>query len=110
MWPKKNRLVLFEDGSKACCRYRDGSNVNNQIQGELMSFYLGRLLGISNIPVVVLSEVKKYLIELSIIYIYIKLTIYEFISEKIISDISLHRLIHHNGTSLHRPTRKNGLR
>ena len=57
---KKNRLVLFEDGSKACCRYRDGSNVSIQVQGELMSFYLGRLLGISNIPVVVLSEVKKY--------------------------------------------------
>ena len=54
---KKNRLVRFEDGSKACCRYRDGYYGTN-VQGELMAFYLGRLLGISNIPVVVLSKVK----------------------------------------------------
>ena len=53
----KNRFVRFEDGSNACCRYRDGSS-EIMVQGELMSFYLGRLLGISNMPVVVLSEVK----------------------------------------------------
>ena len=52
----KNRFVSFEDGSNACCRYRESRDF--MVLGELMAFYLGRLLGISNIPVVVLSEVK----------------------------------------------------
>ena len=52
----KNRFVSFEDGSNACCRYRGSRDF--MVLGELMAFYLGRLLGISNIPVVVLSEVK----------------------------------------------------
>lgn len=42
----QNRLVTFDDGKKSCCRYRHN---NDQIQGEIFSFYLGRLLGISNL-------------------------------------------------------------
>jgi four-jointed box protein 1 len=42
----QNRLVTFSDGVKACVRYRQNTD---QIQGELFSFYLGRLLNISNL-------------------------------------------------------------
>ncbi|KAL1139612.1 hypothetical protein AAG570_006594 [Ranatra chinensis] len=42
----QNRLLTFEDGTKACCRYRQNTD---QIQGELFSFYLGRLLGLNNL-------------------------------------------------------------
>ena len=64
----KNRFVSFEDGSNACCRYRGSEEM--YLQGELMAFYLGRLLGISSIPVVVLSEVKNTMYTVSINYIY----------------------------------------
>jgi four-jointed box protein 1 len=42
----QNRLVTFSDGVKACVRYRQNTD---QIQGELFSFFLGRLLNISNL-------------------------------------------------------------
>lgn len=42
----QNRLVTFSDGVKACVRYRQNTD---QIQGELFSFYLGRLLNITNL-------------------------------------------------------------
>ena len=55
---QKNRFIHFEDGSNACARYRGADHVEF-IQGELMAFYLARLLGISNTPAVILSEVRK---------------------------------------------------
>lgn len=42
----QNRLVTFSDGTKACVRYRQ--NID-QIQGEIFSFFLGRLLNITNL-------------------------------------------------------------
>ncbi|XP_015913459.2 extracellular serine/threonine protein kinase four-jointed-like [Parasteatoda tepidariorum] len=42
----QNRLVTLAEGGKSCCRYRHN---NDQIQGEIFSFYLGRLLGIRNL-------------------------------------------------------------
>lgn len=42
----QNRLVIFQDGQKACARYRQNTD---QIQGELFSFYLGQLLNLSNV-------------------------------------------------------------
>ncbi|XP_075044444.1 four-jointed box protein 1 [Mixophyes fleayi] len=49
-----NRLVTLSDGSRACVRY--GINPE-QIQGEVMSFYLSRLLGLRAVPPCVLSKV-----------------------------------------------------
>lgn len=42
----QNRLVTFQDGRKGCARYRQNTD---QIQGELFSFYLGRLLNLTNL-------------------------------------------------------------
>lgn len=42
----QNRMVTFSDGVKACVRYRQNTD---QIQGELFSFYLGRLLNLTNL-------------------------------------------------------------
>ena len=42
-----NRLITFENGRQSCARYRQN---NDQIQGEIFSFYLSRLLGIRNLP------------------------------------------------------------
>lgn len=49
-----NRLATLSDGSKACIRY--GINPE-QIQGEALSFYLSRLLGLPAVPPCVLSKV-----------------------------------------------------
>ncbi|XP_056383847.1 four-jointed box protein 1 [Hyla sarda] len=49
-----NRLVTLSDGSRACVRY--GINPE-QIQGEVLSFYLSRLLGLNTVPPCVLSKV-----------------------------------------------------
>ncbi|KAG9472529.1 four-jointed box protein 1 [Eleutherodactylus coqui] len=49
-----NRLVTLSDGSRACVRY--GINPE-QIQGEVLSFYLSRLLGLRTVPPCVLSKV-----------------------------------------------------
>ena len=54
---EKNRFVHFDDGSNACARFR---SVHTEfVQGEVMAFYLARLLGITNTPAVVLSKVRK---------------------------------------------------
>jgi len=52
----QNRFIEFSDGSHACARYRDPHK--ELIQGEIMAFYLARLLGIKNTPTVVLSQVR----------------------------------------------------
>lgn len=51
----KNRFIAFQDGSRACARYREPHR--ELVQGEIMAFYLARLLGIRSTPAVVLSEV-----------------------------------------------------
>lgn len=53
----QNRLLTFDDGTKACCRYRQNTD---QIQGELFSFYLGRLLGLNNLAPSALSAVQRH--------------------------------------------------
>ncbi|XP_014251372.1 extracellular serine/threonine protein kinase four-jointed [Cimex lectularius] len=52
----QNRLLTFEDGTRACCRYRQNTD---QIQGELFSFYLGRLLGLNNLAPSALGVVQS---------------------------------------------------
>ncbi|KAJ8916687.1 hypothetical protein NQ315_000332 [Exocentrus adspersus] len=42
----QNRLVTFEDGAKGCVRYRQNTD---QIQGELFSFYLAKILQLPNL-------------------------------------------------------------
>lgn len=42
----QNRLITFQDGLKACVRYRQ--NID-QIQGELFSFYLAKILNLPNL-------------------------------------------------------------
>ena len=49
---QQNRLVQLSDGSIACARYRIN---RDQIQGEVFSYYLARLLGIQNVPPPVLA-------------------------------------------------------
>jgi len=56
---EKNRFVKFEDGSNACARFRSAHT--EFVQGEVMAFYLARLLGITNTPAVVLSKVRQSL-------------------------------------------------
>lgn len=43
----QNRLLVFDDGTQSCCRYRQN---NDQIQGDIFSFYLAQLLGMQNLP------------------------------------------------------------
>jgi len=54
---EKNRFVHFQDGGHACARFR--ANHAEFVQGEIMAFYLARLLGITNTPAVALSEVSS---------------------------------------------------
>lgn len=42
----QNRLVTFKDGIQACVRYRQNTD---QIQGEIFSFYVARLLNLTNV-------------------------------------------------------------
>ncbi|GLH12357.1 Extracellular serine/threonine protein kinase four-jointed [Gryllus bimaculatus] len=51
----QNRLLTFEDGTRSCCRYRQNTD---QIQGEVFSFYLGRLLGLRNLAPSALALVR----------------------------------------------------
>jgi len=51
----QNRLVTFENGTKSCCRYRQNYD---QIQGEIFSFYLSRLLDLPNLPPSALGLVR----------------------------------------------------
>jgi len=53
----KNRFVHFQDGGHACARFR--ANHAEFVQGEVMAFYLARLLGITNTPAVILSQVNS---------------------------------------------------
>lgn len=43
----QNRMATFKDAAQACVRYRLNTD---QIQGEIFSFYLSKLLGIDNVP------------------------------------------------------------
>ena len=52
----KNRFVEFSSGGHACARNREGRA--EFVQGEVMAFYLARLLGITNTPAVALSKVR----------------------------------------------------
>ncbi|XP_028304029.1 four-jointed box protein 1 [Gouania willdenowi] len=51
-----NQLATFADGTKACVRY--GINAD-QVQGETLTYYLARLLGITNLPPLVLSQLSS---------------------------------------------------
>lgn len=50
-----NQLATFADGTKACVRY--GINAD-QVQGETLTYYLASLLGITNLPPLILSQVN----------------------------------------------------
>ncbi|XP_019749873.1 four-jointed box protein 1 [Hippocampus comes] len=52
-----NQLATFADGSKACVRY--GINAD-QVQGETLTYYLACLLGITNVPPLILSQLNSY--------------------------------------------------
>jgi len=52
---EQNRAVRFDDGTEGCARYREPHT--QLVLGELISFYLARLLGIHNVPATVLSQV-----------------------------------------------------
>ncbi|XP_013407271.1 uncharacterized protein LOC106171460 [Lingula anatina] len=60
-WNKCGRLpnqhVVFSNGMSACARYRDPHN--KLVLGEVLSYYLAGLLGLDNVPIVVLSEVDS---------------------------------------------------
>ncbi|XP_063716918.1 extracellular serine/threonine protein kinase four-jointed-like [Symsagittifera roscoffensis] len=48
----KNRLLHLEGGGRVCCRYRQNQD---QIQGEVFSFYLSRAIGINKVAPTKLS-------------------------------------------------------
>ena len=48
----QNRHLVFDDSTRACARYRINAD---QIQGDIFSFYLSRLLGMRNVPPSVLA-------------------------------------------------------
>lgn len=52
-----NRFVQFDDGGRACARHRDDHV--EYVQGEVMAFYLARLLGLTHVPAVALSKVRQ---------------------------------------------------
>ncbi|XP_067675100.1 four-jointed box protein 1-like [Haliotis asinina] len=52
----QNRLVTFDDASKACVRYRLNTD---QIQGEIYSYYLAKLLNMTNLPPSSLHRVDR---------------------------------------------------
>ncbi|XP_048488058.1 extracellular serine/threonine protein kinase four-jointed [Plutella xylostella] len=56
----QNRLVTFSDGLQACVRYRQNTD---QIQGEIFSFYVAKLLNLTNLApsVVKVVDVKDQL-------------------------------------------------
>ena len=51
----QNRLITFENGTRSCVRYRQNFD---QIQGEIFSFYLSRLLRLRNLPPSALGLVR----------------------------------------------------
>ncbi|KAL4232532.1 Four-jointed box protein 1 [Mactra antiquata] len=52
----QNRLITFSDSSKACVRYRLNSD---QMQGDIYSYYLGKLLGINYTPPTTLQVLEN---------------------------------------------------
>ncbi|XP_064635848.1 uncharacterized protein LOC135493028 [Lineus longissimus] len=60
LWNKcgrpKNQYIVMENGVSMCARYRHPHD--NLIQGEVLSFYLARFLGLNNVPIVVMSQVN----------------------------------------------------
>lgn len=50
-----NQLATFSDGTKACVRY--GINAD-QVLGETLTYYLASLLGISNLPPLILAQLN----------------------------------------------------
>lgn len=52
----QNRLITFNDTSKACVRYRLNSD---QMQGEIYSYYLGKLLNINYTPSTTMHRVEN---------------------------------------------------
>lgn len=50
-----NQLATFSDGTKACVRY--GINAD-QVQGETLTYYLASLMGITNVPPLILSQLN----------------------------------------------------
>ena len=53
---QRNRYIKFSDGNVGCARNRESHM--EYVQGEVMAFYLARLLGMTNTPAVVLSQVS----------------------------------------------------
>ncbi len=51
----KNRLLVFSDGSKACCKY---SETAKQQEGELYAYHLSNLLHIAGVPPVALATLN----------------------------------------------------
>nr|XP_054761776.1 four-jointed box protein 1-like [Lytechinus pictus] len=52
-----NRHVVFNDGTTACARYRHP--MAQFVLGDLYCYYLARMLGMQNVPTVVLSHVSN---------------------------------------------------
>uniref|UniRef100_A0A4W5QCH2 Four-jointed box kinase 1 n=1 Tax=Hucho hucho TaxID=62062 RepID=A0A4W5QCH2_9TELE len=50
-----NQLATFSDRTKACVRY--GINAD-QVQGETLTYYLASLLGITNLPPLILAQLN----------------------------------------------------
>ncbi len=65
-----NRFVTFFGGSSACARNRAVSGMSEEKRreserfprGEVLAFYLARLLGMRNVPAVALSKVRFFLL------------------------------------------------
>ncbi|ESP00935.1 hypothetical protein LOTGIDRAFT_238416 [Lottia gigantea] len=53
----KNRYVVLKDGTALCARYRHP--LNKLVLGEVLSFYLSKLLKMDNVPAVVLSQLNQ---------------------------------------------------
>ena len=51
-----NRLAVLEDGTKACCRYRDWEW--REIRGEFYSYHFNNMLGLYNAPPAVVIQVN----------------------------------------------------
>ena len=52
----QNRHLVFDDATHACARYRINAD---QIQGDVFSFHLSRLLGIHHVPPSVLATTER---------------------------------------------------
>lgn len=52
----QNRMITFNDSTKACVRYRLNTD---QLQGDIYSYYLSKLLGMSYTPPTILHKVDN---------------------------------------------------